>query len=172
MITLTQREKLLLKVLIICIATTIVYYLIVLPVIGLTGNAEDELKKNRDDIEKLESIYKQYRDIQQKNAAYTSMLNRKNENVTSMVEQWANSIGMARNIAYTRSSQSNIQNKYVRITTEVKIEGIAIQQFLKFLYEVENSDNLLKVNYLRISPALKGTNTYDINLKIDNFISK
>jgi hypothetical protein len=172
MINLSQREKLLLKVLIICIAAVAVYYFIVTPIIGLTGSAEDEVKKNIDDLHKLENIYKQYRGIQQKNQKYTSMLSKKNENTTSMIEQWANSTGIAKNIAYTRGSQSTIQNKYTRITTDIRIEGVAIQQFLKFLYEVENSENLLKVNYLKITPALKGTNTYDINLKIDNFILK
>jgi len=172
MITLTKREKLLLKVLLVIAAGTVVYYLVVSPLIGLMGNSEDDTKKNRDDLIKLEKIYKQYRDIQQKKIAYTAMLEKRNENTTSLIEQLANSTGIAKNIAYTRSSQSSIQNKYVRITVDIKIEGVAIQQFLKFLYEVENTDNLIKVNYLRINPALKGTNTYDVNLKVDNFIFK
>jgi hypothetical protein len=172
MMNLTQREKLLLKILLICTSVAVIYYLIISPIIGLTGSAEDETKKNIDDLNKLENIYKQYREIQQKNQKYTSMLSRRNENTTSMIEQWASSTGISKNIAYTRGSQSTIQNKYTRITTDIRIEGVAIQQFLKFLYEVENSENLLKVNYLKISPALKGTNTYDINLKIDNFILK
>ncbi|MBN2400960.1 MAG: type II secretion system protein M [Spirochaetes bacterium] len=172
MITLTQREKLLLKILVVCLAGLIVYYLIALPIIGLSGSAEDGVEKNIDDLNKLENIYKQYREIQQKNEKYSSMLSKKNENTTSMIEQWANSTGISKNIAYTRGSQSSIQNKYTRITTDIRIEGVAIQNFLKFLYEIENSDNLLKVNYLKITPALKGTNTYDINLKIDNYISK
>lgn len=172
MITLKKREKLLLKVLLVIVAGTAVYYLIVSPLIGLMGNSEDDTKKNRDDLIKLEKIYKQYRDIQQKKIAYTAMLEKRNENTTSLIEQLANSTSIAKNIAYTRSSQSSIQNKYVRITVDIKIEGVAIQQFLKFLYEVENTDNLIKVNYLRINPALKGTNTYDVNLKVDNFIFK
>ena len=172
MIKLTKREKLLLKVLLVIAAGTVVYYLVVSPLIGLMGNSEDDTKKNRDDLIKLEKIYKQYRDIQQKKIAYTAMLEKRNENTTSLIEQLANSTGIAKNIAYTRSSQSSIQNKYVRITVDIKIEGVAIQQFLKFLYEVENTDNLIKVNYLRINPALKGTNTYDVNLKVDNFIFK
>lgn len=169
---LTGREKLLLKILLACIAAAGFYYLIISPIIGLTGSADDNVKKNIDDVKKLKSIYKQYREIQQKNQRYTSMLSRRNENTTSLIEQWANTTGISKNIAYTRSSQSVIQNKYTRITTDIRIEGVAIQQFIKFLYEVENSENLLKVNYLKISPALKGTNTYDINLKIDNFILK
>ncbi len=172
MISLTKREKLLLKILLIFILGLIIIYLIVLPLIRLSGTSDDDVKKYTDDLEKLESIYKQYRDVQQKKANYILMLNKKNENTTSLIEQLTNSLNISKNIAYTRSNQSNIQNKFVRITTEVRIEGIAMQLFLKFLYEIENSDNLIKVNYLRITPALRGTNTYDVQLKIDNFISK
>ena len=173
MMNLSQREKLLLRILIGCVAAVAAYYLIILPVISLTGGSSDNgTKKNVDDLNRLENLYREYREVQQKNQKYSAMLNRRNENTTSMIEQWANSTGITKNIAYTRSSQSTIQNKYTRITTDMRIEGVAIQHFLKFLYEVENSDNLLKVNYLKITPALRGTNTYDINLKIDNFILK
>jgi hypothetical protein len=172
MISLTKREKILVKVLLIFISVLVIYYVIALPVIRLVGTSDNDDKKYTDDLEKLESIYKQYREVQQKKSIYTSLLNRKNENTTSLIEQLANSLNISRHIAYTRSNQSNIQNKFVRVTTEVRVEGIAMQHFLKFLYEIENSDNLIKVNYLRITPALKGTNTYDAQLKIDNFISK
>ncbi|MFH0976668.1 MAG: type II secretion system protein GspM [Spirochaetota bacterium] len=172
MITLTKREKLLLKVLVICIAGIIIYYLIILPIMGLSSNSENKSKKYRDDIQKLESIYREYKDIQQRKSQYSALLDKKNENITSLIEQWATSSGIAKNIANTGSNQSFIQNKYIRISTDIRIEGVAIQQFLKFLYEVEHSDNLIKVSSLRIIPALKGTNTYDVSLKIDNFISK
>lgn len=171
--TLSQREKLLLKILLSVVILIIIYYLIILPLIGFIKSTGDNTgETGRNDLEKLERIYKEYRDIQQKKSAYMSILNKKNENTTSLIEQWAGSSGITKNIAYTRSSQSNIQNKYIRITTNIKVEGVAIHQFIKFLYEIENSDNMMKVNYLRIYPALKGTNTYDINLKIDNFILK
>lgn len=169
---LTDREKLLLKILLVCIILTLVYYLIIIPLIKFTGSSDDKVMMNRNKLEKLESIYREYQTIRQKKSAYIAILNRKSENTTSLIEQWANSTGIAKNIAYTRSTQSNIQNKYIRISTDIKIESVPIQQFLKFLYEVEYSDNLIKVSYLRIHPALKGSNTYDINLKIDNFTSK
>ncbi|MBN2038538.1 MAG: type II secretion system protein M [Spirochaetes bacterium] len=170
--TLSKREKLLLKVLLSFVVVLTIYYIIIIPLTGFIRNSGNDTDTGRNDIEKLERIYNEYREIKQKSSDYMSMLSKKNENTTSLIEQWASSTGIAKNIAYTRSSQSNIQNKYTRITTDMKIEGVFIQQFVKFLYEVENSDNLLKINYLRIQPALKGTNTYDINLKIDNFILK
>jgi hypothetical protein len=172
MITLNKREKLLLKVLLSCLGIFVLYYLIIAPVIKLVSGSGDDENKPREDLARLEKIYKQYRDVQQKKSSYTQILNKKNDNTTSLIEQWASTAGISKNVAYTRSSQSSLQNKYIRITSDVRIEGVAIQQFMKFLYDVENSDNLIKISYLKINPALKGTNTYDVNLKIDNFIAK
>lgn len=169
---LSQREKTLLQAMIGLLGLVLVYYIIIGPVIDYTGNTQTEMENNIKNIEKIEKIYEQYRDIQQKKSRYITMLDNKNENTTSLIEQWATTSGIAKNIAYTRRNQSFIQNKYVRITTDVKFEGVAIQAFLKFLYEIESSNSLLNVNYLRINQGLKGSNTYDVNIKIDNYILK
>ena len=169
---LNQREKTLLQVLVAIILIAIIYYLIISPIIGFIQSSDEELKTNVENINRLENLYSSFRKIQQKKSRYISLLNRKNENITSLVEQWANSTGIARNIAYTRRTQSVIQNKYIRVTTNIKLEGVAIQLLLRFLYEIETSNKLLKISYFRIYRGLKGTKTYDVNFKIDSFTTK
>ena len=170
MINLTQREMTLLQVLAIVIILAVIY-LIASSLIGYISSTTDELSANIDSISKLDRIHQEYVEIQDKIEAYKGQLS-KSDTITSLIEQWSNSAGIAGNIAYTRRSQSKVQNKYTRVTTNVKLEGVSIEPFLKFLYDVENSGELLNVSYLRINPALKGTSTYDIDLKIDTFSSE
>jgi len=101
-----------------------------------------------------------------------SQLNRKDANITALVEQWAASAKVTRNIADTRSTQTNIQNKYVKITTTIKLDSVAIEPLLNFIYHIESSNLLLKINYIRIQEAIKGRNTYDVSLKISNFMTQ
>jgi len=122
-------------------------------------------------IRTLERLAEEYRKVRQDKTRIQTLLDNKNENTTTLIQQWAASSNIDKNIGYTRRSQSNIQNKYIRITTELKLEGVAIQQYMKFLNDVENSDELLRVQYIRISKALKGTDTYDVLMKIDSFTS-
>jgi hypothetical protein len=98
-----------------------------------------------------------------------SLLGNKNENITTMIEQWSTNADIARHISYTRRTQSAIQSKYLRITTDIKIEGAPFQKLLRFLYEIESSNMLLKISYLRIYQGLKGSDTYDVIMKIDSF---
>ncbi|MDY6934355.1 MAG: type II secretion system protein GspM [Spirochaetota bacterium] len=169
---LNQREKILLQLLIVFVLVLIIYFLIASPIIEFMNNTDDELKKNIENLNRIDRIYKDYRKITEKKDKYLTLLNKKNENITSMVEQYANSNNIARNIAYTRRSQSTIQNKYIRITTNVKFEGVLIQPLMKFIYEIENANTLLRIGYLRIYQGLKGSDTYDAVLKIDSFTIK
>ena len=172
MIKQSQREKSLLTVLSALILITAIYFLIISPFLKFRESSENELKNNMEKLNKIDKIYSEYKLIRHKKSKIISMINRKNENITSLIEQWANSTNIGRNIAYTRRTQTNIQNRYIRITTDVKFEGVSIEKLLRFIYEVENSDKLLKFSYIRIHQGLKGTNRYDVILKIDCFATQ
>ena len=172
MIRVSEREKKLLQVLIIVFSVAIIYYLIVTPLVKFFSKTDESLESNKEQLIQLDKIYKNYRDLEQTYNRYSSLLKSGNDNITSLIEQWSQSTNVARHIAYTRRRQSIIQNKYIRITTDIKLEGVPIQSCLQFIYEIENSNKLLKINYLRINKALKGSNTYDINMKIDSYTMK
>lgn len=172
MIKVSEREKKLLQVLIIVFSVVIIYYLIVTPLVNFFSKTEQSLESNKEKLIQLDKIYKNYRELEQTYNRYSSLLKSGNDNITSLIEQWSQSTNVARHIAYTRRRQSIIQNKYIRITTDIKLEGVPIQSCLQFIYEIENSNKLLKINYLRINKALKGSNTYDVNMKIDSYTMK
>jgi len=58
------------------------------------------------------------------------------------------------------------------VSTDVKFEGVAIAPLMKFIHLMENSDKMIKVNYLQIRLALKGRNTYDVRIKFDSLTSR
>lgn len=170
--TLTEREKKLLQVLVAISATIAVFFLIINPIIKLkTGNRSD-MQKTFSDLSKIDKIYQEYREIREQKNNYMAQLNRKDANITALVEQWAASAKVTRNIADTRSNQTNIQNKYIKITTTIKLDSVAIEPLINFIYNIESSNLLLKINYIRINEAIKGRNTYDVSLKISNFMSQ
>lgn len=169
MIRLSDREKKLLMLLAGVVAVAVVYFLIVTPLLEFRRSAAEQSKKLSHDLQRLEELYDEFRDLKQKKTRYMSLLSNKNENITTLVEQWSTAAELTRNIAYTRRSQATIQNKFIRVTADVKLEGVPIQKLVRFLYEIENSNVLLKISYLRIYQGLRGADTYDVILKIDSF---
>lgn len=171
---LTKREKMLLAVLAVLAAVVIVNY-VIMPLASSIGSAGESGGGSTDsaaDIDKIGRLADEYRRIRQEKTQLLTMLDAKNENTVTMIQQFATSNNIDKNISGTRRSQSNIQNKYIRITTEVRIEGVAIQSLVKFLADIENSGNLVRIQSLRISKGLKGTDAYDAVVKIDSFTNK
>lgn len=168
--TFNQREKLLIKILITVIVLAFAYFAILRPVINLVSKGDSDSQDAAKQIALLDSVYDEYKNVRQKKMNYATMLSSQNENISSQIEQWANSANISKNIAYTRRSQSNLQNKYVKITTNMKIDGVAIQPLLQFLYDIESSNKLIVISNITINQGLKGTNLYDVLLKIDSFV--
>ncbi len=169
MIDLSPREKKLLQILGGVVALTFVYFVIITPISNMRRSTEGGVREKIEGIAKIERIYAEYREVKQKKAQYMSQLGNKDANINSMIEQWASNAGVSGFIAYTRNTQTTIQNKYIMVTTIMKFDSVAIEPLLKFLYEVENSPMLLKISYLRMREAIKGANTYDVELKINTY---
>ncbi|HSV98206.1 MAG TPA: type II secretion system protein GspM [Spirochaetota bacterium] len=169
MIKISAREKRLLKIFGAITAGTLLYLLVVNPYLSLMESSRSSIAGSRQDLARLETLYEEYRQIKQQKTRYDTLLGNREENITTLIEQWSTSADVARHIAYTRRTQSNIQNKYLRISTDVKIDGVPIQKFIRFLHEIESSGRLLKVSYLRLYQGLKGADTYDVIMKIDSY---
>lgn len=169
MINLSPREKRLAQLLGGVAGFALLYFLVISPLANIKRGSEGQIRQNLENIARIDAIYDEYKDIRQKKTQYMAQLGNKNANITSMIEQWATNANITKNIAYTRRTQTNIQNKYIMTTTIMKVDSVAIEPLLKFIYEVENSSMLLKVSYIRMREAIKGSDTYDVELKINTY---
>jgi hypothetical protein len=169
MIKLSNREKLLLKILIGTLVLIIGYNFIVMPLKNFFSSSDTVIISDKQKIEQLDRIYNNYKELETKRNQYMSLLKGDSENISTMIEQWAQNSNIARNISYSRRNQTNVQNKYIRITTDMKLDGVSIQSLLRFIYEIENSNKLVNISYLRINKSYKSPNLYDVNLKIESY---
>lgn len=171
MIKLNKREKILVQVLIVFVGVLIIYFLIVSPFVSYRKKIASDFENNINQLKKLEKIYEKYKDVKDKKTKYDSLLNVK-KGVTTLIEENADSVNIRKNIVYTRDNPTNIQNKFKKVSTDVKFEGVDIKSFLKFLHKMENSNQLIKIDYIRINLALKGRETYDITIKFDSLTAQ
>ncbi len=168
MIKLSVREKRLASILAVLLGGVILYYGIIGPVMSFLSSTGNTQEKNIAQLKELDDIYRQYREIRDRKNRYEQLL-RDTRGVSSLVEDNAAKAGILNNKIYNRDHQSNLQNNYRKITTDVKFEGINIKSAMNFLYYMENSNILLKISYVRISQAVKERNNYDVTVNIDSF---
>ena len=167
MITLNEREKILLQILAGLIAVLGVYFLIISPIVEYRARAENESQGSKEKLQKLSRIYAEYNEVKQQKSQYERML-RQSKAVTTLIEEYAAKTGILENKVYTRDRPGSRQDNYKKMSTDVKFEGVSIVPILEFIYHMENSGKLISVNYIRINQALKGRDTYDVTIKFDS----
>ena len=167
MITLNDREKILLQILGGLAAVLAVYYLIITPIVEYHSRIETESVGAKENLYKLAKIYDKYNNLKQKKTSYERSL-KSGKAVTTLIEEYAAKVGILENKVYTRDHPGARQDKYKKMSTDVKFEGVSIVPILEFIYHMENSGNLINISYLRINQAFKGRETYDVMIKFDS----
>ncbi|MDR3237161.1 MAG: hypothetical protein LBT84_01525, partial [Spirochaetia bacterium] len=115
-----------------------------------------------------ESIYTQYKGIREKKENYDQLI-KDSGGVAALVEENAGKAGIQNSKVYNRERETNMQNKFKKITAEVKFEGVNIKSALDFIYYMENSGKFIKTSSLRINQAVKERNSYDMTISFDSY---
>jgi hypothetical protein len=170
--SLSAREKILVYVLASVGIGALIYTFIISPLLAPSANDNTSSVSGMERVVRMERLADEYKKTRQEKIRLQSLLENKAESTTTLIQQWAVSSGIEKNLGTSTRAESLIKDKYQRITIEQKIEGVAFQSLIKFVNEIENSNGLIRLNYLRIRKALKGTDTYDVTLKIDTYTSK
>ena len=170
--TLTAREKKMLAGMVILAVLVFGWKFVASPIMNSGSSGGSQITDNAGRMQRMGQLYDEYRKIRAEKGRYSTLLENKTEKTTELIQQCATSNNIDKNIGYTRKSQSNVQNKYIRVTTDVKFEGVAFAPLAKFIADMEGQRDLVRISYLRISKGLKGTDIYDAIIKIDSFINK
>ncbi len=168
MIALSNRERILLRVLYVIAGLFVIYFFIITPVMRITSDSRKSWDQNTNRLAELDSLYQEYRDIQDKKNSISDLM-RDTRGMATLVEENAKNAGILQNKADNRDQTSNIQNKYQKITTEVRFEGVDIRPLMKFLFDMENSGKYVRISYLRINQAVKERQTYDVTVKFTSY---
>jgi hypothetical protein len=168
MINLTQREKNLIIALGALVSGLVLIFIIILPVVSFIKQSQEETIAKQTNLGKLDKIYEEYRGIDQKIKDFEALM-RNTKSLASMIEEKSEADGILTNKVYIRDNPGGMVSKYRRVSTDVRFEGVDMEKLLKFMYDMENSNKIVRISYLRISPTIKGRNTYDAQIKFDSF---
>jgi len=171
MLNLSEREKRLIQALLILLIAIAFYFLIISPVLSYKERIDTEYESNVTRLVKLDRIYEEFREVKKEKERKKAILGNTGS-VTTLIEENAEKAGILGSKVYTRDNPLKIQDDLKKVSTDVKFEGVAIAPLMKFIHLMENSDKMIKVNYLQIRLALKGRNTYDVRIKFDSLTSR
>lgn len=171
MIELNKREKRLLQILAIFVGILGIYFFVISPILAINDRISGEFATNMSKLNTLDKLHDEYRELRQSISRYQSQLN-STQGLTSLIEENAQSVNIAKNKTYNRDRPTVPQGKYKKISADVRFEGVDVNSLLNFIYKMENSGMLVRISYIRINQTVKGRNTYDATITFNSVTSQ
>jgi general secretion pathway protein M len=87
----------------------------------------------------------------------------------SFLEDLANKAGVKNNIVYMKPALSTAGELYRESSVEMRLEGIGLQQLIRYLYDIERAPQLLRVRRMAIKPRTANADLLDVTFQVSTF---
>jgi general secretion pathway protein M len=87
----------------------------------------------------------------------------------SFLEDLANKSGVKTNIMYMKPALSTSSELYRESSVEMRLEGITLQQLIRYLYDIERAPQLLRVRRMHIKPRAANPDMLDVTFQVSTF---
>lgn len=89
--------------------------------------------------------------------------------IFSFLEDLANKAGVKNNIMYMKPALATSSDLYRESSVEMRLEGIALQQLIRYLYDIERAPQLLRVRRMHIKPRAANPDMLDVTFQVSTF---
>jgi general secretion pathway protein M len=92
--------------------------------------------------------------------------------IFSRLEEFAGQTGIRNKILYMKPTVSTPSEVYNEESVEVKMEGVTLEQLVRYLHQIENSPQLLKIKKLEIKPRFDSRQILTATFRVSAFTLK
>jgi general secretion pathway protein M len=92
--------------------------------------------------------------------------------IFSRLEEFAGQTGIRNKILYMKPTVSTPSEVYNEESVEVKMEGVTLEQLVRYLHHIENSPQLLKIKRLEIKPRFDNRQILTATFRVSAFTLK
>jgi len=89
--------------------------------------------------------------------------------IFSFLEELANKTGIKNNIMYMKPALTTAGELFRESSVEMRLEGIALQQLTRYLYDIERAPQLLRVRRMHIKPRPANPDLLDVTFQVSTF---
>jgi general secretion pathway protein M len=89
--------------------------------------------------------------------------------IFSFLEDLASKAGMKDNIIYMKPALTTPGELFRESSVEMRLEGIALPQLTRYLYDIERAPQLLRVRRMHIKPRPANPDLLDVTFQVSTF---
>ncbi len=165
------------KILVVCAAVAVILFLLFMlvidPVLERSSRLDRQIRKAEQDLKKLSAYSREYnRQSRTLDSLNTRLSQPKNEDITIRLAKLARKTGTGDNITDMTPSTNSSSEAYTEESVAVRMADVTLEQLAKYLYEIEQSQQFLKIKRLIIKPRLNNRQLLSVSFRVSTFTPK
>jgi len=165
---LNRREKYYVMGAAAIIAVFLIFQLIISPILNKRESLERAFTQKSEELREMRLLQGEYLAIEETALQAKSELARRDKNfeLNTFLYSLAGQVGITKNVDSIKPS-SSVVNDVKIATVRVEIDNITMEQFAKYLHQIEYSGNNLFVKRMIISKTNKPDGYIDVSLQVE-----
>jgi len=143
------------------------------PVFKHSADLDRQIVTARRQLDDLRTMQQEYQ--RQKSVVDTinnQLKKQQNFAIFSRLEEFAGQTGIRNKILYMKPTVSTPSEVYNEESVEIKMEGVTLEQLVRYLHQIENSPQLLKIKRLEIKPRFDNRQIRTATFRVSAFTLK
>jgi len=170
---LRKRETGILILAVFCPFLVLYYFIVISPALSKQQTLMDYVSKKQADLQHMLALQKEWRAFQDMRKEAESILNRRGEGFTllSYLEGISRAAGIDTKIQYIKPvSFPEAEGSMQPMGIEMRYDKLDIKELVDFLYKIEHTRNLLKIQRIKIQPVGTGQiRSLELTLQVNSY---
>jgi general secretion pathway protein M len=151
----------------------LIFKLTIDPMLKRSAELDRQIVTARQQLNELRTMQQDYQRQKSVVDSINSQLKKQpNFAIFSRLEELAGQTGIRSKIVHMKPTVSTPNEVYKEESVEVKMEGVTLEQLVQYLYQVENSPQLLKIKRLEMKPRFDNRQILTTTFRVSAFTLK
>jgi general secretion pathway protein M len=154
-----------------CLVLFLTVQFVVFPFFDKKERLENQLKTKQKDLDEIVRLRAEYATYEKGSQGIQRALSSRKKGFTlfSFLEEAAGAAEVKEHIKYMKPSSTSSTGPYKESTVEMKLEGITLEQLVKYLHRIESPEDLVNIKRITISRNKKEEGYLDAILQVLTF---
>jgi Tfp pilus assembly protein PilO len=165
------------KILVVCAAVTLVLFLLFIwvinPILDRSARLDRQIRKAEQDLQQLKAYQREYnRQRRMLDSLNAQLSQQRDVKILASLEKLARDTGTSDNITGMTPSANTSSEAYIEESVAIEMANVTLEQLAKYLYEIEQSQQFLKIGRLTIKPLLSNRQLLTVSFRVSTFMPK
>lgn len=167
----SHREKRLISIALAAIAAFLVYQLAIDPFLQYVSHIQEEIPKMKGDLLTARRIRTRYRALDKEINDIRERLEQRTAefNPHDFLSTLAQKTGILSNLEDIKLDATQVNEIYEEDTATVRLKNVELEKLVSYLFQIEDSGQLLTIKELSIKPDSDNSNLLDVEFNVSTF---